>query len=156
MRIIRQTKDVLKLITLDELKSRGNIVGTTRDNDLAIALYRAVEQVENISNVSLSENKVKLITEDSVTFQRLYFHPILSIDSVINSETGSAVDYTTDSDNSYVKLTASVPLTIEYTTAASTIVQIQVLRQCVLDLAIAYFDGLPINQVLVNIPRSIC
>lgn len=156
MRVIRQTKDVLNLITLEELKQRGNIVGTTRDNDLAIALYRAVEQVENISNVSLSANTIKLITEDSVAFQRLYLHPILSIDSVIDTETGLAVGYTTDSENSYVKLTASVPLTIEYTTYAATIVQMQALRQCVLDLAIAYFDGLPINSILVNIPRSIC
>lgn len=154
MRIERLTKDNVTIITLDDLKQRGNIVGDYRDNELAIALFRAVCQVEDIANVSLSGNTVKIVTEDNVNFQKLYYHPITEIE--VKDMDGNTISFITDSENSYVKLSEAVQCIITYTTAETNHIRKQELRQCVLDLALAYFDGLPTNQILINIPRSLC
>lgn len=154
MRIERLTKDEVTLITLDELKQRGNIVGTYRDNELAIALFRAVCQVEDIANVSLSANTVKIVTESKVDFQKLYYFPITEV--AVTDSDGNAIEFSTDTENSFIRPSYQESLIITYTTEETNHIKKQELRQCALDLALAYFDGLPVNQILMNIPRSLC
>ena len=154
MKVIRQTKDVVTLISLDELKERGNIVGTDRDNELSIALYRAIAQVEDISNVSLSAMTVKIIAEN-VTSQRLYYSPVLSITSVTDYD-GVPISFETDIEYSQITFEEETNAIIIYQTTETSIVEKQVLRQCVLDLALAYFDGVDLAPILVTIPRQIC
>lgn len=154
MKVIRQTKDVVTLISLDELKERGNIVGTDRDNELNIALYRAITQVEDISNVSLSAMTVKIIAEN-VTSQRLYYSPVLSITSVTDFD-GVPISFETDIEYSQITFEEETNAIIIYQTTETSIVEKQVLRQCVLDLALAYFDGVDLAPILVTIPRQIC
>lgn len=154
MKVIRQTKDVVTLISLDELKERGNIVGTDRDNELSIALYRAIAQVEDISNVSLSAMTIKIIAEN-VTSQRLYYSPVLSITSVTDYD-GVPISFETDIEYSQITFEEETNAIIIYQTTETSIVEKQVLRQCVLDLALAYFDGVDLAPILVTIPRQIC
>lgn len=156
MRIIRTSKEAVTMIGLAELKRFGNIVGESRDNELEVALFRAISQVEDISNVSLSGNTVEIHTEDEVNFQRLYFYPIISIDSVVNADTDEVLtDYTFD--GSVLRFTYPTKAIITYTTQETSIIEKQILRQCALELAIAYFDGIDkIAPILLKIPRAIC
>lgn len=156
MRVDKSNKSEVTMITLKELKGFANIVGTDRDNELSIALFRAVNQVESIANVSLSEMTVKLIIDDDVNFQRLYFHPVTEIVSVKNIFTGEDESYTTDIDKTVIKFTNPVPVVIQYKTGVDLIKKLN-LRQNILELAVAYFDGIDeIAPILLKISRELC
>jgi len=141
------------VVTIAEVKAFGNITTTTEDTQIQRILNAAISKVEDVSNVSLAVNTLKLYSERLSTFEPLLILPVTSITSVVDSETGTAVDYTLSNDKTRVTFGAEYQTVITYITAASTNEE---LKQIAIELACAMYDGQDkavINEIWEKIPR---
>ena len=158
MRLLRTSKTISNSITIDDLKLFANVTGDTRDKELASMLLTALITVEDIADVSLTNQTIKLYSEKAVFEQRLYLAPIKTITSVKDYETSVVLDYTTVSDYEIVKLSEKRDIVIEYTTEP-TVMGINLYKHFVLEYASALFDGRVdnkyIDQILSKIPKRL-
>ena len=66
MRLLRTSKTISNSITIDDLKLFANVTGDTRDKELASMLLTALITVEDIADVSLTNQTIKLYSEKAV------------------------------------------------------------------------------------------
>lgn len=154
MRLQRISKTISEKITLEDVKTYANITGTSRDEELSSMLLSAICKVEDILNVSLSPNALRLITEGAVTRQRLYLLPVKTIVSCKDAVTGEDVSYKEDCDKSQIFFSEPSDVVIEYTTEPLDI-NIQIYKHNVLEYCSALFDGVADNNVLGKILSKI-
>ena len=141
------------IATIAEMKAFGNITTTTEDTQLQRILNAALTKVEDVSNVSLGVNTLKLYSERLSTYEPLFLLPVTSVTSVLDYDLGTAVTYTLSNDKTKVTFGAEYQVVITYVTAASTNEE---LKQIVLELACAIYDGQDkaiIEEILQKIPR---
>lgn len=141
------------IATIAEMKAFGNITTTTEDTQLQRILNAALTKVEDVSNVSLGVNTLKLYSERLSTSEPLFLLPVTSVTSVLDYDLGTAVTYTLSNDKTKVTFGAEYQVVITYVTAASTNEE---LKQIVLELACAIYDGQDkaiIEEILQKIPR---
>ena len=139
-------------VTIAEIKAYANI--TTSDDDALLTrlLNSALTRVEDISNISLAANTIKLYSERVSTSERLFIQPVASVTSVIEVENGESLDFTLYTDKSRVKYPES-EVVITYVTSAAVNDE---LKQLVIELASAMYDGQDkavIEGILQKIPR---
>ena len=150
---IERTSRTGAVATIAEMKAFGNITTTLEDAILTRVLNAALSQVEDISGVSLGINTLKLYSDPLSTSERLFILPVTSITSVVDHETGTAVDYTLSYDKTKLILSGSYQTVITYVTAASSD---ENLKQIAIELACAIYDGQEravIQTILEKIPR---
>lgn len=150
MRIERISRTIGTFITIAHLKEYGNISSTTEDVMLQNILNAAITKVEDISNVSLAVNTIKLFS-DLNTNHKLFILPVNSVTSVYNNQTGLLEDYTLSYDKSSLT-TSESELVITYVTSVREDVD---LRQSVLEYAMALYDGQTDKAVLQAIFNKI-
>ena len=141
------------IATIAEMKAFGNITTTTEDTQLQRILNAALTKVEDVSNVSLGVNTLKLYSERLSTSEPLFLLPVTSVTSVLDYDLGTAVTYTLSNDKTKVTFGAEYQVVITYVTAASTNEE---LKQIALELACAIYDGQDkaiIEEILQKIPR---
>ena len=141
------------IATIAEMKAFGNITTTTEDTQLQRILNAALTKVEDVSNVSLGVNTLKLYSERLSTSEPLFLLPVTSVTSVLDYDLGTAVTYTLSNDKTKVTFGSEYQVVITYVTAASTNEE---LKQIVLELACAIYDGQDkavIEEILQKIPR---
>ena len=141
------------IATIAEMKAFGNITTTTEDTQLQRILNAALTKVEDVSNVSLGVNTLKLYSERLSTSEPLFLLPVTSVTSVLDYDLGTAVTYTLSNDKTKVTLGAEYQVVITYVTAASADDN---LKQIALELACAIYDGQDkavIEEILQKIPR---
>ena len=141
------------IATIAEMKAFGNITTTTEDTQLQRILNAALTKVEDVSNVSLGVNTLKLYSERLSTYEPLFLLPVTSVTSVLDYDLGTAVTYTLSNDKTKVTFGSEYQVVITYVTAASTNEE---LKQIVLELACAIYDGQDkaiIEEILQKIPR---
>ena len=139
--------------TIAEMKAFGNITTTLEDAILTRVLNAAISKVEDISNVSLGINTIKLYSDPLSTSERLFVLPVTSITSVVDSETGTAIDYTLSYDKTRLTFGGPYQGVITYVTAASVDEE---LKQIAIELACAMYDGQDkseIEKIWQTIPR---
>lgn len=139
--------------TIAEMKAFGNIVTTTDDVQIQRILNAAISKVEDVSNVSLAANVIKLYSDPLSTSENLFILPVTSITSVVDSVTGTAIDYTLSYDKNRLVFGGSYQGVVTYVTSASTDEQ---LKQIAIELACAMYDGqdkAEIEKILQTIPR---
>lgn len=139
-------------VTIAEVKAYANI--TTSDDDALLTrlLNSALTRVEDISNISLAANTIKLYSERVSTSEKLFIQPVASVTSVIEVENGESLDFTLYNDKSRVKHPQS-EVVITYVTSAALNDE---LKQIVIELASAMYDGQDkavIEGILQKIPR---
>ena len=150
---IERTSRTGAVVTIAEVKAFGNITTTTEDTQIQRILNAALTKVEDISNVSLGINTLKLYSERLSTFEPLFILPVTSITSVVDYDLGTAITYTSSNDKTKVTFGAEYQTVITYVTAASTDEE---LKQIAIELACAIYDGQEkavINTILEKIPR---
>ena len=150
MRIERISRTIGTFITIAHLKEYGNISSTTEDVMLQNILNAAITKVEDISNVSLAVNTIKLFS-DLNTNHKLFILPVNSVTSVYNNVTGLTEDYTLSYDKSSLT-TSESELVITYVTSVREDVD---LRQSVLEYAMALYDGQTDKAILQAIFNKI-
>ena len=150
MRIERISRTIGTFITTAHLKEYGNISSTTEDVMLQNILNAAITKVEDISNVSLAVNTIKLFS-DLNTNHKLFILPVNSVTSVYNNVTGLTESYTLSYDKSSLT-TSESELVITYVTSVREDVD---LRQSVLEYAMALYDGQTDKAVLQAIFNKI-
>ena len=150
MRIERISRTIGTFITTAHLKEYGNISSTTEDVMLQNILNAAITKVEDISNVSLAVNTIKLFS-DLNTNHKLFILPVNSVTSVYNNVTGLTEEYTLSYDKSSLT-TSESELVITYVTSVREDVD---LRQSVLEYAMALYDGQTDKAVLQAIFNKI-
>ena len=141
------------IATIAEMKAFGNITTTTEDTQLQRILNAALTKVEDVSNVSLGVNTLKLYSERLSTYEPLFLLPVTSVTSVLDYDLGTAVTYTLSNDKTKVTFGSEYQVVITYVTAASTNEE---LKQIVLELACAIYDGQDkavIEEIWQKIPR---
>lgn len=139
-------------VTIAEVKAYANI--TTSDDDALLTriLNSALTRVEDVSNVSLAANTIKLYSERVSTSEKLFIQPVASVTSVIEVENGESLNFTLYNDKSRVKYPES-EVVITYVTTPSLNDE---LKQIVIELASAMYDGQDkavIEGILQKIPR---
>lgn len=158
MRLQRISKTISNVITIDDFKAYANISGDSRDREIASMLLTAITTIEDIADVSLTNQTIKLYSEKAVYQQRLYLAPVKSITSVKDYTTSVALDYTTVSDYEYVNLSEKRDVVIEYTTEP-TVMGINLYRHFVFEYCSALFDGKTdnryIDQILSKVPKRL-
>lgn len=158
MRLQRTSKTISNVITIDDFKAYANISGDSRDREIASMLLTAITTIEDIADVSLTNQTIKLYSEKAVYQQRLYLAPVKSITSVKDYTTSVALDYTTVSDYEYVNLSEKRDIVIEYTTEP-TVMGINLYRHFVFEYCAALFDGKTdnryIDQILSKVPKRL-
>lgn len=150
---IERTSRTGAVVTIAEVKAFGNITTTTEDTQIQRILNAAISKVEDVSNVSLAVNTLKLYSERLSTSEPLFLLPVTSVTSVIEYEYGTPVNYILSNDKTKVALLDNEQVVITYVTAASTNEE---LKQIVLELACAIYDGQDkavIEEILQKIPR---
>ena len=150
---IERTSRTGAVATIAEMKAFGNITTTTEDTQLQRILNAALTKVEDVSNVSLGVNTLKLYSERLSTSEPLFLLPVTSVTSVLDYDLGTAVTYTLSNDKTKVTFGSEYQVVITYVTAASTNEE---LKQIVLELACAIYDGQDkaiIEEILQKIPR---
>jgi len=150
---IERTSRTGAVVTIAEVKAFGNITTTTEDTQIQRIINAAISKVEDVSNVSLAVNTLKLYSERLSTFEPLFILPVTSITSVVDYDLGTAITYTLSNDKTRVTFGAEYQTVITYVTAASTNEE---LKQIVLELACAIYDGQDkaiIEEILQKIPR---
>ena len=150
MRIERISRTIGTFITIAHLKEYGNISSTTEDVMLQNILNAAITKIEDISNVSLAVNTLKLYS-DLNTNHKLFILPVNSVTSVYNNVTGLTESYTLSYDKNYIT-TSESELVITYVTSVREDVD---LRQSVLEYAMALYDGQTDKAVLQAIFNKI-
>ena len=150
MRLERISRATGTFITIAHLKEYGNISSTTEDVMLQNILNAAITKVEDISNVSLSANTLKLYSELN-TNHKLFILPVASVTSVYNNQTGLTEEYTLSYDKSSLT-TSESELVITYVTSVREDVD---LRQSVLEYAMALYDGQTDKAILQAIFNKI-
>lgn len=139
-------------VTIAEVKAYANITTSDDDTLLTRILNSALTRVEDISNISLAANTIKLYSERVSTSERLFIQPVASVTSVIEVENGESLNFTLYNDKSRVKFPES-EVTITYVTTPSLNDE---LKQIVIELASAMYDGQDkavIEGILQKIPR---
>lgn len=139
-------------VTIAEVKAYANITTSDDDTLLTRILNSALTRVEDVSNVSLAANTIKLYSERVSTSERLFIQPVASVTSVIEVENGESLNFTLYNDKSRVKFPES-EVTITYVTTPSLNDE---LKQIVIELASAMYDGQDkavIEGILQKIPR---
>lgn len=139
-------------VTIAEVKAYANITTSDDDTLLTRILNSALTRVEDVSNVSLAANTIKLYSERVSTSERLFIQPVASVTSVIEVENGERLNFTLYNDKSRVKFPES-EVTITYVTTPSLNDE---LKQIVIELASAMYDGQDktvIEGILQKIPR---
>ena len=139
-------------VTIAEVKAYANITTSDDDTLLTRLLNSALTRVEDISNISLAANTIKLYSERVSTSERLFIQPVASITSVIEVESGESLNFTLYNDKSRVKYPES-EVVITYVTTPSLNDE---LKQIVIELASAMYDGQDktvIEGILQKIPR---
>jgi len=139
-------------VTIAEVKAYANITTSDDDTLLTRILNSALTRVEDISNISLAANTIKLYSERVSTSERLFIQPVASVTSVIEVENGEGLGFTLYTDKSRVKYAES-EVVITYVTSAATNDE---LKQLVIELASAMYDGQDkavIEGILQKIPR---
>jgi len=150
---IERTSRTGAIATIAEMKAFGNITTTTEDTQLQRILNAALTKVEDVSNVSLGVNTLKLYSERLSTYEPLFLLPVTSVTSVLDYDLGTAVTYALSNDKTKVTFGSEYQVVITYVTAASTNEE---LKQIVLELACAIYDGQDkaiIEEILQKIPR---
>lgn len=139
-------------VTIAEVKAYANITTSDDDTLLTRILNSALTRVEDVSNVSLAANTIKLYSERVSTSERLFIQPVASVTSVVEVENGESLNFTLYNDKSRVKFPES-EVTITYVTTPSLNDE---LKQIVIELASAMYDGQDkavIEGILQKIPR---
>ena len=139
-------------VTIAEVKAYANITTSDDDTLLTRILNSALTRVEDVSNISLAANTIKLYSERVSTSERLFIQPVASVTSVIEVENGESLDFTLYNDKSRVKYPES-EVVITYVTTPSLNDE---LKQIVIELASAMYDGQDkavIEGILQKIPR---
>lgn len=139
-------------VTIAEVKAYANITTSDDDTLLTRILNSALTRVEDVSNISLAANTIKLYSERVSTSERLFIQPVASVTSVIEVENGESLNFTLYNDKSRVKFPES-EVTITYVTTPSLNDE---LKQIVIELASAMYDGQDktvIEGILQKIPR---
>lgn len=139
-------------VTIAEVKAYANITTSDDDTLLTRILNSALTRVEDVSNISLAANTIKLYSERVSTSERLFIQPVASVTSVVEVENGESLNFTLYNDKSRVKFPES-EVTITYVTTPSLNDE---LKQIVIELASAMYDGQDkavIEGILQKIPR---
>lgn len=158
MRLERVMRDPSDMITIEELKGYINVVSTDRDNELQSILNAAIAKVEDITDYSLTAQKIYIHAND-VVVQKLYLLPVAEVVSVTNQETGTECSYSVNYSKTKVTLRDVSDVLIEYNTAPNA-EHIFDLKPYVYQYAALLYDGVTDNQVIESvlrkIPRDIC
>jgi hypothetical protein len=158
MRLERVLREASDTITIDELKGYINVVSTDRDSELQAILNAAIAKVEDIMDISLTAQTLRLYAEE-VLAQRLFLRPVLSIESVTNEETGTDCTYIANYSLTKVTFNEESDVVIEYKTSPN-LEQIFDIKPYIYQYAALLYDGETdnaiIESVLRKIPRDIC
>ena len=158
MRLQRISKGIADNISVEDVKEYAHISSATEDALIASLLVDAINKVEDIANISITNNSFVLYTEKATKTIKLFNLPVSAITSVKNALTGATLFYTTNFDFSVVYLCEEVEAIIEYTTTATQYDTIQ-FKPYVLELASAFYDGVTDNAILgriyAKIPRRL-
>lgn len=156
--IERVTRAASNDITLAELKGYLNVNTTIRDEELQGHLNYAIMIVEDVSNLSLTEQTIRIIADD-VQVQKLYFLPVNEVTSVVYEETGADAAYTLNHSKTKIQLNSLSDVIIEYTTLPN-VEKVYDLKSLVYQVASLLYDGETeqnvIEGVMRKIPRNIC
>ena len=156
----RINKVINSAINIEELKQFANITGNVRDAELQVILNSAISKVEDIADVSLSENELLYSSNYQVRKQKLYKLPVAEVIEVRDNETGGLVNYTLSFDKSVVMFSSDVCPYIRYKTKAIGDATFDYLKQIVYEVASAYYDGVTdnakLNDIYRKIPKSLC
>ena len=147
MRLQRITKGIANNISVEDVKLYANISTTTRDEEIASMLVSAINKVEDIANISLTDNSFILYSEKKCKSINLYNLPVSAVTSVKDAITGTELSYTTNYDKSIVYLYEEADIIVEYTTTATQYNTIQ-FKPFVLEVCSALYDGVTDNAVL--------
>ena len=156
----RINKDVSSAINIEELKQFANITGNARDAELQVILNSAMSKVEDIEDVSLSENTLLYTSNYPIKMVKLYRLPIAEVIEVRDNRSGSLVDFTLSLDKSIITFADDVYPYIRYKTKPIGDATFDYLKQIVYEVASAYYDGITdnakLNDIYRKIPKSLC
>lgn len=125
-------------ITLADFKSYMHITGTTNDNALTDVLKQATIRIQEYSDVALLPCTIELEEEGDVI--KLYQHPVSSITSVKDAESGDDVPYVSNYKKTVIEQTGAEIVIVTYTTLPTSAETGRLLNY-VYEMASAMWDG---------------
>ena len=125
-------------ITLSGLKSYMHITTNNRDTELQEVLNQAIIRIQEYSDVALLPCTIELEEEGDVI--KLYQHPVSSITSVKDAESGDDVPYVSNYKKTVIEQTGAEIVIVTYTTLPTSAETGRLLNY-VYEMASAMWDG---------------
>ena len=142
-------------INISDFKQYANINTDNRDDELEAILHAAISKVEDIANTSITSSVYELSTEIASTKVKLYNHPVTTIISVIDNNTGNEISYNAAANKAYITLSTPYAVVVKYATSPVAPPLYDQLRIIALEVAAAYYDGVTDNKILSDIYNKI-